>query len=636
MIKILKSLLQAATEESIMLEARLKQTKNKIGQTKFSKHTFDDAHIKKVLEKVSSETGLKVEELQAGINEEKTKFQDMRDKAPMLYGTIMDNIIESETFNLLEKHNLSRFSEGASEFDQEVFDDLVKDIKVEFPRFWPMENLDGKILDNDQWIIIPSPYKKNEKFNNIPTAAATPSGEFIFNSNFCQRLIDFAHIKKVKPKSKFFKCRGGDIPDDYSYIEFLIIHEVMHYTMSDWHYQKKFNETPEVSNWVGDFRTNYLLAKSGFDQLPVGLFSDQINYDRMDMRGMYEAVRSEFNKLTKDQQKKVEDAIGKITDEHPPGPDDDGDDGDGPPGEGRGGDGPPGEGKGKGKGKGKGGYVPTEEELEKQVQDTIDKLSKGKQKLSAEEEKSKQGKARLGSAGTEERKGASSNQGDRVKEESPNFTWGQILTKLVRDSTSQPEETYQKINRRGVTGVHAANAHGAGAVTPGEIQNEDMLRLAIVIDTSGSMQGTIGRVFANIKQLLSGHSKSLYPEFYVVKFSDSSHMFKCNLKNRTAEEVQDTNKKGKGTKVPFEDVVSISSGGGTVFGHELATKINNLVTNKFNVLVISDSDIIGDTWRDLTLKHKNRVYSLFNSKSDFLAAVKCLGVNTKSISHMTS
>ena len=64
--------------------------------------------------------------------------------------------------------------------------------------------------------------------SNINTAAATPKGEFLFNKKFMQELMDFAMVEGLHPKGKKYVSNGGNIPDCYAYIEFLIIHELLH------------------------------------------------------------------------------------------------------------------------------------------------------------------------------------------------------------------------------------------------------------------------------------------------------------------------------------------------------------------------------------------------------------------------
>ena len=55
----------------------------------------------------------------------------------------------------------------------------------------------------------------------------------------------------------------------------------MHYVDDDFFYNlTNPNWDAKLTNYVGDFRINYKLVKNGMEQLPIGLYSDHINFDR--------------------------------------------------------------------------------------------------------------------------------------------------------------------------------------------------------------------------------------------------------------------------------------------------------------------------------------------------------------------
>lgn len=289
------------------------------GTIKFAETKIDDPHIKKILNKLSADTGLKEQDIIDRIHKKVASFNDIAKDAPLLYATIQRNIVENEIFHTVEEaHKKGYQIGGGPTFDVTTFNELMTFIKANHAQFFPLRNfIDHKSLWTPIIIFVPSIHKSEAHFNNIPTAAATPKGQFIFNKVFMQNLLDFAHFKGVKPKGRRYKCNGGTIPDEYAYIEFLIIHEFMHYTYADFYYAKilkvKTKKGHKVINWVGDFRTNYLLVKSGYEQLPMGLFNDDINYDRQNSyKEMFDLVTAEFDKLTAAQQAKVGGAIGGI------------------------------------------------------------------------------------------------------------------------------------------------------------------------------------------------------------------------------------------------------------------------------------------------------------------------------------
>jgi uncharacterized protein YdbL (DUF1318 family) len=297
------------------LNEAFENRKREKGEIKFSATKLDDAHIKKIIAEISKSSEVPENVILEKIHKRLAEFNDIADKAPLLYSTIQQNAIENEVFKLVEEASKKGYGlTGTDKFNVTTFYKLFRAIKVEHEQFFPLRNfIDHKTLHNPVIIITPSPQKEYKQYNKIATAAATPKGQFIFNSVFMQNLIDFAHYKGIKPKGKKYVGHGGDIPDSYAYIEFLIIHELMHYTYADFHYHKILKTSNKIINWIGDFRSNYLLVKSGYEQLPLGLFNDDINYDRQKTyKEMHDVVKAEFDKLSALQQKKVNKAIGDI------------------------------------------------------------------------------------------------------------------------------------------------------------------------------------------------------------------------------------------------------------------------------------------------------------------------------------
>jgi len=288
------------------------------GRVNFSAHQITDPHIQKAIDIIVKQTKLPKAELEKQVADKVAEFADIAQKAPLLYGTIVKNIVEDTSFNLMEEHQA--LVETAPKFDRTIFFKLIRRIKADHEQFFPMRSfLNHKRLYEPTIVITPD--AKFKYLNSCTTACATPKGVFAFNGHFMQQLIDWAHIKNVQPKGLKYVANGGDIPNEYCYIEFVIIHEFMHYTYDDFHYQKMIpNANATIINWVGDFRTNYLLVKSGYEQLPMGLFNDEINYDRQKTyKEMYDLVEAEFKKLGKDEQEKVKNKLNEQSDDHAPG-----------------------------------------------------------------------------------------------------------------------------------------------------------------------------------------------------------------------------------------------------------------------------------------------------------------------------
>jgi hypothetical protein len=280
------------------------------------KSSWDDAHIKKLLTYVSKSSGKSEQEIKDAVQKEIDELKGLEQKSPILYSTMAANAVEVGLSKYFDEHVTN--PEGAAKFSPVVFSALMRRVKAENPSFFPLRNFfNRKPIASPRIILTPATRKEDLKYNDVDTAAATPNGEFIFNVPFMQKAMNFAYAKGMKPKSAKYKSNGGEFPDEWAPIEFLIMHEFYHYTHGDFHFSKVMGGNHTIHNWVGDFRSNYDLMKAGYAPIPGGLYNDLVNYDRQtSYREMYEIVSAEFNKLNKNEQKKVEDFLGKMGDDH--------------------------------------------------------------------------------------------------------------------------------------------------------------------------------------------------------------------------------------------------------------------------------------------------------------------------------
>jgi hypothetical protein len=294
------------------IKEAFEQRKFKEGEVKFSKSTFQDPFVIKVLDVLAGIRQVPVSQIIEEINAEIVKFNKIKDLCPTLHGTIADNIIESELFKQYWKLETPPL-QGAPKFSKVTFFSLVNAIRGEHNRFLPLRNfVEKRRHANPAYKFTQDPTDPNgddPMYKGVDTACATLTGEFVFSIKFCQKLIDWAHLKGIKPKGKKYASNGGvkvngrviPIPDEYAYLEFLIMHEYLHYSEGDFYYQKIIPDANmKIINYVGDFRSNYLLVKSGYEQLPIGLFNDKINYDRQkEYIEMYNLIKDEMDKLPK-------------------------------------------------------------------------------------------------------------------------------------------------------------------------------------------------------------------------------------------------------------------------------------------------------------------------------------------------
>ena len=618
-----------------MINEAFDNKRREFGEVKFSSTSLDDPHVKKIIDEIVSKHGIKREELIKGVEDRIKEFDDIAKKSPILYDTIKKNIVEQEIFDLMEKHKVA---DTAPRFDVKIFSKLLRFIKIEHDQFFPLRNfIDHKYLYNPVVVLVPSNKPEHKKFNDVDTAAATPTGEFIFCKPFMQKLIDYAHIKGVTPKGKKYTGNGGEIPDEYAYIEFLIIHEFMHYTYADFHYQKKLNANPKIINWVGDFRTNYLLVKSGFEQLPIGLFSDHVNYDRQkSYKEMYDIVKAEFDKLNKDEQQKVENMMDGLGDDHNQGEPNDKESSE----SGKNSQGSGGEPKDK-KDDSSDGDSGVFDELDKNNEDIEKKISNGKEidkenEAPQPEKKSSSsgtGSGRGGRAGGKDGEGTTFDY-SKVR---PTFTWKKLLTKMVTDANNATEETFQKPHRRNITGVDLARQVGTAAMKPGEIPLDNDIKMGFVVDSSGSMTSVISQVYANLHNLMKSKSNVRKSEFFLIKFSSSHHIYKCNFTQHKYKQLSSITDKTKEEKTgSVKELFSQHFGSSTNFSTQLTHEIDQLARKKFNLLIMSDSDILyGENFENikkLITEHRN-VFVIRDSRHTFEAMCKQLKQVAKNVTY---
>lgn len=602
-----------------LLETKLTDVKFDIGEVVFSKGKFEDVFIKKALERISEETNIPIDKLKQSINKQIKKYENLAKKSPILFNTIALNIIEDTTFNMFHENKVKTTT--GSKFDKRVFARLWDLIRVQYSEFFPLTDFVTNVSIHSP-VVMYVPDLLNPTYNKggsnyVDTAAASPKGEFIFNIHFMQSLIYYADLKGVKPEGKKYVSNGGEIPDDYVYIEFLILHELMHYTRGDFHYHKLLKANGKLINWVGDFRSNYDLVKSGYDQLPMGLFSDLVNSDRQKTyEEMYNLVKKEFDKLDEKDKKEFMDSLSDKTDNHM---NDDGEQGDGDDGE-QGDDGEDGKEKegdagedGKESKKGKKGKEGKEGKDDKQGDKgdgeqgdegkkiTWDDINKINEEI---KEKLKKGVKRDSTTKDLEKREGQASQNSKAggnystsKDTSlysvdfskiePKYDWITLLKKLIGNTSFLPYESYAKPSKRNVSNIGMMAQTGQGAIKPGILKQPNKIpKIVFCVDCSGSMNTEIAKAYAEIYKLIMTNKKIASEDMYIIKFSGQHYVYKVNFsKNEYTDEKNVTH---KGAKNVFVDTIS----GGTNFSSDLAAELLGFSKQNFNIFLFSDEDMI--------------------------------------------
>ena len=597
----------------------------KIEPVKYTVSNYNTPFIVNILNKLD-QIGIPKQSVLDFIQQETAAAEESFTYAPDLLRVTYNNRIETSLFNLLWHKldpNIIQQAIGSSKFNRATMQRLLLQMRAANQgELFPMRSIMRKTALELPVLQYTDDFPQSHPVAAVTTAAASPDGDFYFCEHFCQSLINYAHLKEVHPKSYYFGKGRDKVPEDYAYLEFLIAHEVLHYTNSDSYKHKYVNGVPNhtIINWATDFRSNNTLVRSGYEQLPLGLFSDVFNFDNPKFRvfnALYEAVKAEMDKLPKSAQDKVEEAMEKTeTDDHKPGTDQvDGSE----PGEGK-----PGEGEGK----------PTAADHD--AHDTKQSESAEKGKEQADTIRPVNGKP----TGAKQTGGTETGAAQQLAPTDIKalISWQRMLAKFVQSGTPVQQTTWSKTSRRAATTASAVDMFGAGAMKPGAITNEDPdLKICIVVDISGSMGNAATRAFTELLALIKKH----FPKcnFYTITFDGISKLYRCNYARNTATLITDVTDTKSKIVTPLNVLYNTFTGGASTFS-SVIEQANKLIALKFNILILSDSDLVDEGVNlqhisNLIIKNKRFVNIVLADKKCFDVVAKALPILPNNITHMT-
>jgi hypothetical protein len=277
------------------------------GVVPFRTSSEADSHIKQFISQLSLDTGVKETDIYHALAAEATKLEEISKHSPLLYATLSQNIAEQAAFELI-KSSVPLQDRGNSppqsvKFNRKIFTALINRVQYENPGFFALEDPGPqkfKVIPYIVPILVPSEKPQYKQFNNVDTAACTANGEFIFNVPFMEQLLYYGAAIDIKPQGKKYQANGGSFPNNYCYLEFLIMHEVFHYAWGDFITGSQLPQYSSTAhNWAMDFRSNYDLVRMGFTQLPIGLFSDDLNLDRDEFPQYSDLIRVVDEELKK-------------------------------------------------------------------------------------------------------------------------------------------------------------------------------------------------------------------------------------------------------------------------------------------------------------------------------------------------
>ncbi len=600
-------------KELVLVEADFNIERKAEGQVQFPASSMNDPFVKKTIMAIARHTGRNLEDVTTVIASKIGELEGMANESPILYETVNKNAAEQHAFTMFWEEGVP--VKDAPKFSNITFNRLVRRLRIEYDEFFPLRSyIDRRHLVNP---IIKVLEPGTPEADKLKTAAATPNGVFLFNEQFMQQLMNYSKLKNVKPKGAKFESNGGDFPDEYAYIEFLIMHEFMHYSNDDFYYQKIIPKAnPKIINWVGDFRTNYLLTKSGFEALPMGLFNDKINYDRQrEYVEMYNIVAEEFENLKSDDQRALEELLDQLSDDHSPG-NQEGEESD----------------------------VTEEDATPGELDDAA-----------GENEEAVEGGGEGGGPGAGDGESGGSGAGDSDEGQpgkgdrnprdysvdyenvEPRFNWKTLMSRFIKTGLAKTEPTYSRPHRRSITTMDVARQTGAGAIKPADrpVDYSDA-KLMYIIDNSGSMTSVINTVIANAMTLLK------QPAFkkatiLALKFSNTADLYKVSVPRNIAGKITNPSDTPEKWDKSAKEVLGSHMGGGTDISSSMVTTVNKATSQNYNVVLFTDGDVMWGGNYDNVLKMiksaPGLMFIVFDRKDTYVSFRQKSGINTPNMTY---
>ena len=270
----------------------------------------------------------------------------------------------------------------------------------------------------------------------------------------------------------------------------------------------------------------------------------------------------------------------------------------------------------------------TDDEVDR-IQDEIEDALSGRgdnNEEDLEKEQQRQGQ----SSGSQADQSGKRSPLTKAKEVAPKFTWRELMQQFIMTQSSA-DTTYQKISRRGISGIAAAAQSGAGAIVPGEKIEEEGFRLLFVFDTSGSMYHAVNTALGEAQNLIKNNFDRVEGKVGVTFFADSPMHFVADLTGDRSWPVKDFTEMDRqpATVNPLSAVFKIRGSGGTNFGPRMVSEISRVIGLGYNAIIFTDSDIAyGDNWKNflrLYTGHRSNIFLIVDNRSSFDMIVKKLG-----------
>lgn len=705
----------------------------KKGNVTFETADINTPYVQKIIDEISLRTNKPRADVLKEIEEKHEQFKQNIQGPDRMFAVQRQNSIESIIFDMLQPTD-------ADKLDERTFNYMFKAIIAKNKTFLKIEDrITGKRVKFNV-ILTPQPafVKQPDWVKSVGTAAASPEGDVVFNKAFASKLIAYASAKGVKAKGSMYVSNGGTVPDSYAYIEFLILHEIYHIIHAD-HFQQTRTKgmTGKMQNYLGDFITNYNLVKAGYAQLPIGLFSNDYNFDKFrTMVDMQKAIIEDFNELNKNQQDQMDDQMDDHMDkdhkqtnkqqepqdggnddnqepqEGEPSDEKDGKDGkekpdetepgmDGQPQDGK--DKPdetePQDGKGQGQGKEKEGENEPQEgepqdgkskgkpsgeqsdekgepssesdndqsledsfkNADEEMQDADDgmtqeeldqKIKEADAEKNADSDRMRQEKLDNLEQERAKREQTMKELNDKIENAKP-VDWKKLIKAMIPKEKEVEEESLTRMHRRTVGQL--ALGQDKVSIKAGTIKGASPTQsLLFILDSSGSMSSVIDNISNELLKLIDKNKSYGIHNMYIIRFDSSYDVYKVNLDMKGNKHTyqplenpmdiinkKDKDVKLKGSPAPIKQLFQMRWGAGTLFPDEIFKIVKELMTQDFNQVIFTDTDIIGgDNLVNLARACKlgmKKNYSfniILDSESSYNKVKKALGGSYKYMSYL--
>jgi len=439
------------------------------------------------------------------------------------------------------------------------------------------------------------------------------------------------------------------------------MHEIYHIVHGDHFYQvKKKGMTGIQQNWLGDFITNYNLVKAGYEQLPIGLFSNDYNYDHFDtMNDMQDAIMSDMKDITQEQEQQMSDQMDDHMDENheETGKSQDGKSqgGKSQGGESQGGESQDGKSQGVSKGiedamKKADKNMANSEDKVNDIDKKVEDMKKEQEQDDAVERAKKQERLEQKRKEQEKRTQELSNQGFKNP-----INWKKLIQKMFPKETEVEEESLARIHKRTRAQLAIANKNAPISIKAGTIKNsKESQSLMFILDKSGSMSSVIDGISMELLKLINKNMTLGVDNMFVMMFDSSYDIYKVNLdkkgKKHTYQALQTPidlitvpadKLKLAGTPKPIINLFKIQWGAGTIFPKEIVKIVDSLMKQNFNQVIFTDTDILQSQnlqkLKKLMMKGNQRPFSfniILDSKTSLESARSEIGGNYKYMSNL--